>query len=96
MTDKSRMNHMQMQDGRIAEAVAWQISPAQRHTVLDHMLQYALARHLGPRFCSLQGCAALLDAAMLAPRFAAEEQAIALRQAPPICAYACSCAYVYK
>ena len=73
------MSDAVMQDGRIAEAVAWQVSPAERHLVLDYIMEYALGRHLGAECVHIQGSADLLDAALEAPHCSSEDQAAALR-----------------
>ncbi|KAL3158789.1 hypothetical protein ABBQ32_011516 [Trebouxia sp. C0010 RCD-2024] len=46
------------QDGNIAEAVVWEVGPAERHTVVHKIVQYALHRHLpaGSTVSSQAGC----------------------------------------
>lgn len=67
------------QDGRILEAVAWQLSPAERHLIPDHVLQYALTRHLGGDGVRVRGCAGLLDRALAPAELPLERQLAAQR-----------------
>ncbi|KAK9799804.1 hypothetical protein WJX73_000582 [Symbiochloris irregularis] len=76
--DKAELRRFQ--DGRILEAVAWQVSPAERHMIPDHVLQYALTKHLGSADVSVRGCAGLLDRALATAEFPLERQMAAQRQ----------------
>ena len=67
-----------MQDGNIAEAVVWQCGPSARHHAVDHVMLYALQRHLGSD-SAVAGHASLLDAAMLQRDSHLDEQATARR-----------------
>ena len=44
--DKSELRRFQ--DGKISEAVVWEVSPSTRHVIVDAVLQYAVQRHLPP------------------------------------------------
>ena len=44
----SRSELRRFQDGKISEAVVWDCPPAQRHTVPDRMVSWALVSHLPP------------------------------------------------
>lgn len=67
-----------VQDGSIAESVIWQCGPSERHLIVDHVITYALRRHLGTA-CTVSGHAGLLDAAMHQRDIHPDEQATARR-----------------
>lgn len=82
-----------LQDGRIAEAVAWQLPPAQRHAVLDHVMQYAMGKHLRQYTedgkVDVHGSSELLDAALTSRLSSLELQAASTRCAGLHCAASC-------
>ena len=74
--DKAELRRFQ--DGNIAEAVVWECGPAERHTVVDQIVQYALQRHL-PAGSSLVSHAACLDAMLQSKHAEANAQILASR-----------------
>lgn len=75
--DKAELRRFQ--DGNIAEAVVWECGPAERHTVVDQIAQYALQRHLpaGSSVVSQAGC---LDSVLQSKHAEANAQILASRQ----------------
>jgi U3 small nucleolar RNA-associated protein 22 len=55
-----------MQDGRIAEAVVWDVPAGERHLVLDQLITVALTRHL-PAGTSVRSTAGIFDPVMAPP-----------------------------
>lgn len=46
-----------LQDGRICEAVAWEIGPSQRHCIPDMIVSHTLKRHVpGAEVKGFAGC----------------------------------------
>ena len=58
------------------------VPASQRHLVLDHILDYALNRHLGQEVVHVSGSAGLLDPAITADSYPSEDQAASVRCAP--------------
>ncbi len=78
VTISSSPLHAIVQDGSIAEAVVWQCGTSERHLIIDHVITYALKRHLGTA-CSVSGHAGLLDAATRQKGIHPDKQANARR-----------------
>jgi len=47
-----------LQDGRIAEAIVWEVPAGERHLILDSLVSYVLRRHLpmGTAIVTFAGC----------------------------------------
>ena len=66
-----------LQDGRICEAVAWELGPSQRHCIPDCIVAHILKRHLpGTEVQAFGGC---FDWVLQQARSSAEEQVTAQR-----------------
>ncbi len=74
--------HARLQDGRISEAVVWDVPAGERHLVPDQLLAFALRRHL-PVGAQVQGFAACLDGALTTPSCDLTDATSASRSHPP-------------
>lgn len=59
--EKSELRRFQ--DGKICEAVVWDVPPSQRHLIVDAIVAHALGRHL-PGGAAVTGTSGLVDAAL--------------------------------
>ncbi|DBB01879.1 TPA: hypothetical protein ACH3X1_000480 [Trebouxia sp. C0004] len=75
--DKAELRRFQ--DGNIAEAVVWECGPAERHSVVDRIVTYALGRHL-PAGSAVSRHADCLDSVLQSKHAEANAQIQASRQ----------------
>ncbi len=67
-----------LQDGKIAEAVVWDVPTGERHLILDQLISFALSRHL-PAGSSVRSFAGTFDSVTVAPGMRLAQTAAAAR-----------------